>query len=56
MKPAYRPHLRYRSLLFGANISNVFVEGPGTIDGSGAFWCGLPCRRPALLRLTGVGV
>lgn len=38
MKPAYRPHVRYRALLYGANISHVFIEGPGTIDGSGAFW------------------
>ena len=38
MKPSYRPHVRYRALLYGVNISRVFIEGPGTVDGSGAFW------------------
>lgn len=50
---SYTDNYTERSLLFGENLENVGLHGPGAIDGRGAAFKGPYKVRPYLIRLVG---
>ncbi|MHB1033606.1 MAG: glycoside hydrolase family 28 protein [Pirellulales bacterium] len=50
---SYTDHYTVRSLIYGANLERIAIEGRGVIDGQGAAFHGEYKVRPYLIRLIG---